>query len=592
MTNDTQKDWDASAPFHRINSVPSKSYYDTSMTNQPDGQGYYAGGCRNPNDFTWTLAFGLARRDLVRMLPNWTTVPKPNPYLQEVEGKLVRSFQTWTDTPMRQWHKWYDWNFHVQPMDGYKYVRGKGNDAPASARTPIVPAGAMELEWDTGAFGLGVGGHRPGALWGSMFAADWAWPMTEQHIWAAGEWIYDCGHANSAGLMRTELHPVRAVATARWEAAKFDSSTTKVLWPRPGTSGAVSSTDAPRNLPLPSNTLYQPAIQFMFFASRFGGYVDSAALPDLNRDYEFIVDLPPVKSTSNPAPIGPQHTFPLNTIVVKSPKLLCSFDFRPFTNMQRTLAGTFSMMEPEVTYDPTQWDQVKVKIPLSKLPAGTDAYGVIISLGWLDDDNTLARSILHCTVTMGDITVNDAKTGSLTFKWGANGRWKSQDCDNVKTGDVIRLNTSNKSVDFWLMKDLPTAAGADIFINTHGVAIDRVGTFMEKSESDRTLHMSMFDQGAVVTWYDVVHGSDSVIGGIGDSITTKLAETVRMENKPLAIFDWHYHAGTVPSGATGKNLTIIPPSMVEDPQLAELFEGSGSDYSTIANIKVEPQRVP
>ena len=98
MTNDTQKDWDASAPFHRINSVPSKSYYDTSMTNQPDGQGYYAGGCRNPNDLTWTLALGLARRDLVRLLPNWTTVPKTNPgpggpaqtwrpYLQEVEDR-------------------------------------------------------------------------------------------------------------------------------------------------------------------------------------------------------------------------------------------------------------------------------------------------------------------------------------------------------------------------------------------------------------------------------------------------------------------------------------------------------------------------
>jgi hypothetical protein len=574
MTDNTQKDWNASAPFHRIHAP----YYDTSMTHQPAGDGYGA-GCRNPAKWIPLLGGLIApplgalvvqkRAELVRMIPNWVAIDTSD--LVEVEGDLVRSFQTWTDTPMFQWHRWYDWNFHVKPMDGYKYVRGVGNEiAPPAGKTPIVPDGAMELEWDTGAFGWS---KNP------MFDADWAWPMTGQHLWAAGRWIYDCGHANN-GKMRTELHPVRAVATARWEAAKFEAYNTKVLWPP----------TAPQSLAW--DTYYLPAIQFMFFASKFGGYADSAELPDWKRDFEFIVDLPRDHGPpANPAPIGPQHDFPLNTIVLKSPKLLCSFNYRPFTYM-RTANAAFSHVPPEVTYDAARPDQVNVKIPLSKLPAGSEAYGVIISLGWLDDNNDLARKVMHCTVTMGDIVVSDAKTGSLTFKWGANGRWKRQHFDNVQTGNTLKLDAANQTIDFWLMKDIPTAAGADIFINMHGKAVNSVGQWMLKSDSDRTLHTTAFDQGPVVTWNDVVHGSDSLISSMIDSIAYKLSSTLNQQNQSLGIEDLHLYAGSVAPGAAGNDLKIEPPSVVDDPQLAELYQGSGKDYAVMVNVRVDPQSVP
>ena len=88
--------------------------------------------------------------------------------------------------------------------------------------------------------------------------------MAGQYVWITGRWIYDCGHASSekqTALMRSELHPCRSIATARWEAVKFDE-----------------------------HEQYVPAIQFMFFASRGGGYLDFKAID--STDYEFIIDLP------------------------------------------------------------------------------------------------------------------------------------------------------------------------------------------------------------------------------------------------------------------------------------------------------------
>ena len=145
----------------------------------------------------------------------------------------------------------------------------------------------MECEWDCGAFGdydysSAHGKQASPGQPGPMFEKDWAWPMAGQNVWIAGRWIYDCGHASSdektgsnPGLMRSELHPCKAVATARWEAVKFDQ-----------------------------NDYHAPAIQFMFFACTQGGYKDFPTIAD--HDYEFIVDLPEAPHEAPQHPVG--HT--------------------------------------------------------------------------------------------------------------------------------------------------------------------------------------------------------------------------------------------------------------------------------------------
>src|SRR5262249_54009881 len=138
---------------------------------------------------------------------------------KELYGELDRSFETWTDFPIWQYHHWYDWNFHIKlppNQGGYWYLRGEGDFGPE-----------IECEWDTGAFG-----RRPRSS--LMFRADWGWPMTGDWVWLIGRWIYDGGH-EERGLTRSELHPCKAIATARWEGFKF-----------------------------PENEKAVPAIQFMF----------------------------------------------------------------------------------------------------------------------------------------------------------------------------------------------------------------------------------------------------------------------------------------------------------------------------------------
>ena len=92
--------------------------------------------------------------------------------------------------------------------------------------------------------------------------------------------------------MRSEIHPIGTVASARWEAVKFQSAA-QVLFPLKGDWGI--------------DTPFMPAVQFMFFASRLGGYLTTPKT--FERDYEFIVDLPNETAARSIVPIGatPEH---------------------------------------------------------------------------------------------------------------------------------------------------------------------------------------------------------------------------------------------------------------------------------------------
>ena len=231
----TEKPVDRERPFHRINSPTMGK--GTKAT----GRGYDC-GCRVNDDIPTNSLFedffnliGKDLRKLIRTVPSW--VPVRDQALrvvnepQELEGVLIRSFQTWTDFPMFQWHRWYDWNFIVIPSPACTYLKGgantptkipDGDDKKAGFTQPairdfnesgaVTGAATMECEFDCGLFGSRFTDKRTPPSFGPMFEADWAWPMAGQLLWARGKWIYDCGHPTSdvktgpnAGLARSEL---------------------------------------------------------------------------------------------------------------------------------------------------------------------------------------------------------------------------------------------------------------------------------------------------------------------------------------------------------------------------------------------------
>jgi hypothetical protein len=571
-TDNANKDWDYANPFHRINS-PS---YQLSE-NLADGLGYLR-GCHAPSDGPHDTVYGLLIRDLIRTVPGWIPVRDEAEY--EVEGSLFHSFQTWTDVPVWQWHRWYDWNFHITPDQGYGYVAGPGNAGPSPKELNemkkrgerwLGKAGSLECEWDCGAFG-----EKPGA----MFSGDWAWPLTGQRVWIAGRWIYDCGHASSddksIGKMRTELHPCKAVASARWEAVNF-----------------------PEN-----GSLYVPAIQFMFFASTIGGYYPFSSLG--GRDYEFIVDLPKIPGApAVSAPIGSTPEFPLNTVALRTPHLLHKFDYAPYSSAAGTKASVVPVIEPIPSSDPSlPPQQAKIKIPLSG--ASGQSYGVIISLGWYDPDGSQARKVFHCQVRLDNLHKGTVKHDTFSEEWsikiGVNGRWYTQYFDGVRNNTTLTLKAA--PIDIWLSED------DFISISSHGAEIDEVGGFFERPQEGRTSFIGHH----LVDWNrDVMSRDQRTQWDICYSIADMMIFTFGIENDALGIIDpgplplHPANAGQKPGVDVAfsnpiqlkylSDTTIVTGfnafAAESDPHSAELEEKTGwVDYTLNLTIKVQRQRVP
>jgi hypothetical protein len=580
--------YDPGRPFHRIG---SPSFVDPSLPASPlspraTGQGYGC-GCRNPDrdykpdilEILTTILFtiGLSvigvlgagllrwvREQLLRTLPGWVPVARERvpraawPSLvereQELEGVLLRSFQTWTDVPVMQWHMWYDWNFHVHPADGYRYVRGGGNQEAhpgGDDENPVVPGPTMECEWDCGAIGdygyptqsattdpgqrmaSAAGSARLASLGepGPMFApgSDWAWPMTSQYVWFTGRWIYDCGHAHH-DLMNTEIHPCKAIASARWEAAKFDEHPHRV-----------------------------PAIQFMFFACRRGGYISFPRLND--KDYEFIVDLPQAPVEAAEYAVGHTPAFPLNTLMLR-PRLLMKADYSHFGNAfgRRARAGE---ADPQVELLPPAAageapKQVKVRIPLTRLPANVDSYGVVLSLGWHDPRSEQRDKVKRVEVSFLRIErfeTHEAGDAEWQVKFGVNGRWRArsfgdlrEETRSLRLGETVTLHLA--------LDDL-------ISINCHGMEEDLVGDVMKESNNDRTLK----GDGRPYTWRgDIDQPDNDHASGMAEAMLRKLAKTFEDQNVPL---------GFVDPGYPGHDAADAPPNPLTVRRLMEISGGPG-----------------
>jgi hypothetical protein len=611
----TEKPLDRERPFHRINS-PTMGQGKLPAS----GRGYDC-GCRIPDDIpTDSLLEALLRllqigdlRKLIRTVPSWVPVKVDNDTRvenepQELEGVLVRSYQTWTDFPMLQWHRWYDWNFMVVPSPASDYLRGGANvppNPPSNRRAAIRDFDkrdvfTMECEFDCGLFGSRFRDKHSPKSFGPMFEEDWAWPMAGQLIWARGQWIYDCGHPTNniktgpnAGLARTELHPCTAIASARWEAFQFPET------------GAFAV----------------PAIQFMFFATTLGGYTDDerrhlTAFP--KEDVEFIVDLPPLELHSGPFPVGHTPKVPHNTVDL--PQLLQHVKFSPFKDaIEKTAKAakkTFKSTDvaPIVTPirrkdDPSAPpQQVHVRIPFkSQIPSSDDFYGFILSLGWSDPTMSQARRVKKVKVTFAKVAVGFDKhdDSSATAEWQiracVNGRWKQTRREGVIAGGSIPLG---HQVEFFL------AENDEISVAAHGEETDLVhDVYLDRSDDGRELFvfksnipiigpLLSLNARKMLYFQDCVDGDLVMAREVVSCLASELAATFEVQSDPLGRIDPRHRTkasdteNPLPvaklSGVLVGQQTGVPTSEFGDS--AELVEDpNGTDYTLVYLIEVEPQ---
>ena len=534
VTDNQHKKHDPDQPIHRINSPA----FNSGQFTRANGDGV-SRGCRLPAGLVPGI---VATGALRRVLPAWAPVQDDD--FKEVEGTLARSFQTWTDFPLTQWHRWYDWNFHVIPTAPYAYLRGEGNEEIKGAGPNVVEGAAMECEWDTGAFGT---------KFGPMFGRDWGWPMKSQFVWIAGRWIYDCGHANKSKKMRTELHPCAAVATARWEAQRYGPSDS-VLFPTPS--------------PLGIDTPFMPSVQFMFFASRRGGYLEVPKVFD--RDYEFIVDLPKEAAGRRIVPIGATPTNAVNTVTLGALRIVAKVDFTPFSNAAGSRNTTIQpILTVIVPADGSFPSQVKVKIPLSREKGSGNAYGVMISFGLVDQFLDLAKRVLLVDGSFDLVRFFNHRGENVALKFGINGRWHRKAFDNIELRKAFLLQ---QPFSFALALDHPPGGGGQIMLSSHGKVIDGSGKVMEESEAARTLRDGDNSRGKVFDWdADIVNakGDLSRVDQVEIAIFGRLAGTHRVENKPLGVADFVRRADVLT--ADPQSFTLEGRELVEDNDLAEIF---------------------
>lgn len=451
------KPWDPQRPFWRVGS-PS---FNLKSTVNGDG---HAMGTRRAADFP-SAAIGIAPREALRLTPSWVRTQEPlensltaeRASEQEVYGQLIRSFQTWTDAPGLQWHRWYDWNFHVRPVSAFDWLRGPANrgELPALEGEVSVAEHSLECEWDT-AFGW-----RPGAMFNvpdsGRMGIDMAWPMTGDWVWLAGRSIYDGGHEfGRPELCRSELHPVKAVANVRREAFRF---------------AEVGH--------------FVPAIQFAFFASKLGGYVCFDQLSPPRGHYEFLVDLPlaPDEFASTTHAVGSTPELPFNRIVLRRLEPLIHFDFTSHQNVRGAKLSPAELdqkFRPLVTFeipDPSKPRQVqaRIRIDLQELDRlHIDSYGVIVSMGWPDRNKTQGRRIKRCRVDL--VNLHPANIGGdifsadeWRFKVCVNNRWFQWERDGIFDEDHILFPEVNfplalpgGPLEFFLEED------EAIKVHTHG----------------------------------------------------------------------------------------------------------------------------
>jgi hypothetical protein len=407
----------------------------------------------------------------------------------EVEGFLTRSYLTRHHRPYTQWSRYYHWSFQVNPAPGFKHLIGfgdvpsgdeanqvgpgkfrvQGNDLyRGSSRDPIrsLPS-SLECLLDLGALSKPPGDPKSDLAThpSILFDQSWPfWPQSGDYFWATGRYVYDCTHATTdektgeqVGLHPTQINPVKAFAVARYEAFQFDGFDQVI-----------------------------PVTRFMFFATRKGGYMDFDDKSDIkinDRDYEFIVDLPPLEDDFGEFAVGRTPQFNMNTIVVR-PRLLKNIEFGPFrAGFDSPLR--FSKDEPIIQLvrpEPGKLPkQLRIKVPMSKMKSEFDAHCFVLTLGWLDDRQ--AARVKKVTVQVPELTFNSSDD-HFRLNVCINGRWiffpseqRERGESDTRFRNVRDRKQGNPPAD-GLALHLPD--DGKVTITAHGMRRGKLGDFIEE----------------------------------------------------------------------------------------------------------------
>jgi len=414
-----------------------------------DGNGFTRGCKRGNDDVVYVEDYGFI--EVGKVMPSWVSVRDDE--TRTLEGIVKISRAPHRDFPFKPWHKNYDWTFSVRLDKQYTYLHSPVNREAFDGAENLH---LIECEWDTAYF------------------PSWAWPQEGDRVWLVGRWIYDCGHLYDK-QHRTEIHPIKAIATFRADAVKL-----------PGNSGP---------------TLVNNAILYI---GRKGGYWDQ---PINDRDYAFDLYLPSILYKE--AKVEPKWTVKAMTGASPSPV---------------AMTGALPV-QPRITPFPADAPRaLRVVIPLKGIHPHPDEYGVIISAGWSDPYGTEAKKVKRVRVTIKkiikkvyDIHVEREQTITSLhdkyLKWdvyvGINGRWQafespegeietslnySVDLDLVSEsyyGNKIEITVSGRQ-----LRAIDRLMGHNIGVTWQEVeSLDKIAYVKEKiTEGFRSLGAGAFEQ--------------------------------------------------------------------------------------------------
>lgn len=464
-------------------------------------------------DFLSNLVEGGLFGGFLRFIPSWVPVNRrgfgPNFDSEnahnvgddgkeaevEVEGALVRSYQTHHHRPYTQWSRYHHWAFHVDPTRGFGHLVRRGkllspddekllkaadnqeaidiyvSGGVNNARDPLATDANLECLLDIGAFSQPPGDsgqvlNHPGIFY------EKTWPFWPQHgdwFWATGRFVYDCTHVTpstetdpdkpDAKPVDVELHPslinpIKAFATARYEATLFDES----------------------DEPLPST-------RFSFFACRKGGYYDfdGTHIPFGTVDYEFAVDLPPAPAEKVAYDIGAVSEFELNSLMIR-PRLLQKLELAPYGSLDKTVdwhtdPPTIQIVRPT---DGSLPRMAKVTVPMKSVPKNKDGYGFTVSFAWLAPG--APTGVKKVTVKLDSMTFNNERK-DLRMSVAVNGRMvfvptASQSSRTlVGPSDVMQQFPDSNGIVLFL----PPEKG--VRISAHGAHRRGFGEFIEENRT-------------------------------------------------------------------------------------------------------------
>jgi hypothetical protein len=219
--------------------------------------------------------------------------------------------------------------------------------------------------------------------------------------------------------------------------------------------------------------------------------------------------------------------------------------------------------------------QVKVKIPMAGV---TDAYGVMISLGVVDQSLALAKRVLLVSGSFDSATFFHHSSVDVALKFGINGRWHRKPFKNVQAGQGVALN---ENFSFALALDHPPNGGPILF-SSHGKIIQGAGRVMEQLEPDRTLRVGDVSTGRVYNFDpDIINNT----GNIEADVTSRMSGTLNVRNDPLGVADFSQTASQL--GVSKQPFQLKGRALDEDQTLAEIFFKSPTQTDYLIDGTIE-----